>query len=283
MKLSKLAITIGLVTISLTACNGGDSAKEPDFTITAIDGYIVKGIVSAACGDQYHNIYTARTNELGVASLFTMGASITSCRAQISADGDTYDRDRASVAWLHTMVSLPGLAVINPYTDIGATIFENAPSLTLDETLQRVFTLLTIPSELGLTDVNLFLDYGVNNSGSGLDTVTQAKVAVLAESTFAAIVALKASLPAQPSSANLLTLYKVVLPQVTAAVHAKIQEVGEDNLEKLVFSIELALPDKISFLDNGELESSLTELSINIVTSEKPAFGHTGGEDTSQG
>ena len=291
MKPSKLAIVMGFVTVALTACGGGSGAGPADFTITVIDGYIVDGKVTAHCGYEYQNPYTARTDTSGIASLFTEGASVTDCYAEVTGDEDTYDTDAPGDPWLYTMKSLPGLAVINPYTDIAATILENgysltrSTSLTVAELMQRVFAVVDPQDKLGLSGggVDLFADYGANSAdNSGLDSVTQAKVAVLAQSTFDTVTAIKTK-QADATSANLETLYSTVLPQVVTAVNTKIQEVGEDNLETLVFSADITLPDEITFNEDGTLDTDLTALPVTVVESEKPSTSATGAETANQG
>ena len=92
MKLNKLVIAMGLASVALTGCNDSQTLQPGvDFTITAIDGYIVNGHVTSICDG---NEYTADTNEVGIASLFAGGAAITDCTSTVTGGPDTYDYDQ---------------------------------------------------------------------------------------------------------------------------------------------------------------------------------------------
>ncbi|MFT6985200.1 MAG: hypothetical protein ACJAT7_001008 [Psychromonas sp.] len=268
MKLNKLVIAMGLASAVLTGC-GSDNTTTPvpvptpetDFSITAIDGYIVHGLVTATCNDIE---YTARTNESGVAAILADGSDISDCTAEITGDAETRDLDAPDVAWLHTMATLKGLSVINPYTDVAAVIFANNPALSTAEVMDEVFTLLNITPDVVAGGVNLFADYGANNVNSGLDTESLAKISVLAHSTFSAIVKLKAALPANATPAQAKALYAAVLPKVTAMVAAKITELGQSNLAGKVFVAEFKLPT-LKFNEDGTLKNHFSDLIIELV------------------
>ncbi|MFT6985201.1 MAG: hypothetical protein ACJAT7_001009 [Psychromonas sp.] len=274
MKLNKLVIAMGLASVVLTGCGSSSSTPtaEADFNITAIDGYIANGIVTATCNDIE---YTARTNGAGVAAILADGSDISECTAEIMGDAETRDLDAPDVAWLHTMATLKGLSVINPYTDVAAVIFANNPALSTAELMDEVVALLDIPADVVAGGVNLFADFGGNNADSGLDTESLAKISVLAQSTFSAIVKLKAALPANATPAQAKALYATVLPKVTTMVAAKITELGQSNLTGKVFAAKFTLPT-LAFNEDGTLSSDLSGLTVELVESVDPKATGTG-------
>lgn len=273
MKLNKLVIAMGLASLALTACNSDSGtapvtpAEKADFTITAIDGYILNGLVTATCGDK---VYKDRTDDKGVAELLAEGNAVTDCTAVITGDKDTRDADFPKVAWEHTMSTLPGLSVINPYTDVAAIVLANNPGMSVKNVMQQVVKVLNIPVDLIADGVDLFADFGENNASTGLDTVSLAKIAVLAQSTFAQTVEIKKALPANATAAQVEATYKVVLPQVTTAVKAEIARVGEYKLSNKVIVVTVTLPEKIEFKNDGTIATDLGKLPVKVVTTTKP-------------
>jgi len=182
------------------------------------------------------------------------------------------------------MSTLPGLSVINPYTDVAAVILANNPEMSVKDVMTEVVKTLNIPTALVAEGVDLFADFGANNAdASGLDAVSLAKIAVLAQSTFAQTVMIKKALPANATPAQIEATYKVVLPQVTTAVEAEIARVGEDNLSDKVVVVTVEVPEKIEFKADGTIATDLGNLPVEVVTKDKETGKVTTGTGTGTG
>jgi hypothetical protein len=270
MKLKKLVIALGLAGTVLTGCDGsGLSSSDADFNVTAIDGYIVDGIVTVHCGYEYQNTYTARTNKSGVASLVTYGAPLSQCYAEISGDENTYDADAPDTSWKHSMKSLPGRAVINPFTDIAVTLSEVAGNelLNEEELKNKVLELLGYDDNHASSAI-LFEDFG-ENAGESEDN---AEVAFLAQAVFDTKTQMVEQLGEENNTpANLAVVYKVILPQAEKAVASQIQAI-KDKGEKVsdsVITITISVPQIA--IDNGNVdEAALNNEHVDIQVEVKP-------------
>ncbi len=264
MKLNKLVIAMGLATAFLTACSDSNNATQP---VTAIDGYIVNGIVTTTCGGF---TYTGRTNAFGVAALNTSVFTLADCTSTtVTGDADTFDYDLgADVPWTQTMSTLDGLSVINPYTDIAALAVANDPTLDNAGALEAVYTILNIPASLIPAGTDLFVDFGTNNADYSEE---QAKLAVLAETTFATLVDLKAAAP-DATPAQLTNLYAQVLPQVSVAVDDYIEANPTLDLSEVAFTIDIPLPEAVEFNEDGTviITSELKDIAIVVDDTVKP-------------
>ena len=277
MKLNKLVIAMGLASVVLAGCGSDNDETQ---SVTAVDGYIVNGLVATTCGG---TVFTGRTNETGIASISTSVFALSDCSgSSITGDDTTYDYDLGkNVAWKHTMKTLKGLSVINPYTDIAVTAVENDPTLDNAGALAAVYEILGIPASLIVGGTDLFVDFGTNNANS------DPKLAVLAETTFATIIKLKDKVP-DAKAVNLVSLYQQVLPQVSTAVDAYITANPGLDLSKVVFTVTIPLPATIEFDDAGavivtpELED-ITIIIDDIVKPEPPTTPDATGTGTGTG
>lgn len=264
MKRNKLVIAMGLAGAVLVGCNssGSDDKKET----TAIDGYIVNGLVTMKCtNDNSTGTFTGRTDNVGIVRIDTASYSLADCTSSITGDAGTYDYDQPALPWLHTMKTIPGLAVINPFTDIAALLFENDPTLEGTALLEAVYAALDIPASLIPASSDLFVDFGTNNVNR------VAKMSVLSESVFATIVKLKDAVPAGTSAKNLVSLFKAVLPKATSAVVAYIAANPSLDLTKVVFIPALPTLPVIEFDADGDVTTDLSGLDIAITHIDKPA------------
>jgi len=259
MKRNKLVIALGLASAVLVGCNSSSDSNKAGST--SLDGYIVQGLVTMTCGDES---FTGRTNEIGVASIDISSYSLADCSSSITGDALTYDYDQKGTPWLHTMKTLPGLAVINPYTDVAALLVENDPTLEGTALLEAVYATLDIPASLILASSDLFVDFGTNNANR------VANMSVLSESVFATIVKLKDAVPAGTSAKNLVSLLKKVLPKATAAAEAYIAANPGLDLSEVVFTPVITLPAVIEFDADGNITTDLSGIVITISHIVKP-------------
>jgi hypothetical protein len=286
MKRNKLVIAMGFAGAVLVGCNGSDSATDTNTTkITAIDGYIVNGLVTMTCDG---NTFDGSTNKIGVASIDTSSHSAENCTALIKGGPTTYDYDKGEgTGWNHTMMSLPGLAVINPFTDLAALLVENDPTLTGTLLLEEVYKTLGLNANLVVGGANLFVDFGTNNPNRG-DAL--AKMSLVAQSAFATIAKAKVDQP-DISGAEQVNLLKAALPIATDFVATTISKNPNVDLTKVVFTPVIPDLSGIKFGADGKVTSDLSKLvfAITIETIEPgyvPATGTgtgTGTEGVNQG
>jgi len=282
MKLNKLVLAMGIATATLMGC----SDHENKTSVTAIDGYIVAGNVTATCNT---NQYTATTNIKGVAIVDIVNQSLSNCTLKVVGDSDSYDYDQgSSSSWEYTMKSLQGLKVINPYTDIASTLSEDETNdgLSQSELMALVLDLLGTDATTIVGDFNLFSDFGASTTVS-----EQAQqVRVLAESTFAATIAITEALGSDDSAENRIAMFNAVLPVTTEAVYSAIT--SSSDLSTIVFVASVTIPTLV--FEDGVVNTDdiATDMSVSITEEDKPepidpvATGTgtgTGGDDTNQG
>ncbi|MGB5447050.1 MAG: hypothetical protein WBM99_16275, partial [Psychromonas sp.] len=187
------------------------------------------------------------------------------CSSTITGNAETYDADAPDDAWTHTMNTLAGLNIINPFTDIASILskISGNESLTQDELKAKVLALL------GYSDSDdLFTDYSTNS-----------KVALLAQAVFDVTIQTLAALGDNYSAANMEALYEKILPNVVTAVNEAI-ELAENNGSSIsTISISLNL-GTLSFNEDGSVDTDTLNATVEaevIYTDDNVATGATGG------
>ena len=263
MKLNKLVVSMGLTTAILSGCV--DDFKSTFFP-TAIDGYIVNGLVTTTCGE---DVFTGRTNEVGVAALDITPYTADECTSKVTGDEQTYDADAPTEPWLHTMETLPGEAVINPFTTVAATIAKVPGNEGLDKASLKNKVLET----LGFDDNHaaaavLFADYGA----TAATDETAAEAALLAQATFDVTTEAKSVLgETNNNPTNLTSLLAASLKSTAANVVAKIAtlKAAGSALNGQVIAAAVTFPD-LNFSDDGSVVAdNLKYLVVGTATQEK--------------
>ena len=266
MKQSKLVMLMGLAAAVLTGCGG--SSSDSDFTVTAIDGYIVNGRVTTTCS--YGNAsatFTGYTDQSGKARInLTSSEGITytpdECTSKVKGVAGTYDADAPGESWEgNTMNTLPGLAVINPFTDIAFTVsqVEGNESLSTDELKSRVLELLGYDDSHPSADV-LFEDFGANYAR---DVSSNVETALLAQAVFDVKTQLLARL-AESAETRAIEYYTLTAEQVIAVYDAVLGKVT-GVVERAVEEIKAAGEDVSNYAVKINIPTSMTDAVVDAI------------------
>ena len=280
MKLNKLMMSLGLATAVLTGCN--DSESDSSFAVTAIDGYIVNGLVTTTCSNgDVSATFTGTTDESGRAYINPTSEGITytadECTSKVEGVAGTYDVDTPDESWEgNTMNSLPGLAVINPYTDMASTVLqvEGNESLSTEELKSKVLELLGYDDNYAYAAV-LFEDFGANYTRNLSDNV---EVALLAQAVFDVKTQLLTELAESGetraieyytfTAEQFITFYEAVLPKVTGIVAKAIEDIESDGS---YYTVKVNIPTSmtsavVAAIETYEADGDIDALEVALAS-----------------
>lgn len=162
MKLTKIALIVGAVTIGLVGCGGGGGGSTPvaeNKEYTAIDNYLKGAQITLTCSDDTNSPYVAITGENGKAS-FPATVVPNNCSAEVTGIEGTVDIDEPSVAWTGTLKAPKGKQVANAFTTV-YVLYQEA-GVPENEIVDQIIANLDPSGSLGLTADTLFADFGSN-------------------------------------------------------------------------------------------------------------------------
>ena len=240
--------------------------------------------------------FTGETDVFGQASINPSRDGIVylqdECTSQVEGDDETYDVDDGEAskgAWKgKSMKSLPGLGVINPFTDIAVTLseVEGNESLSNDQLKSKVLDMLGYDDTDKAADV-LFEDFG-ENAG---DSEDNAEVALVAQGVFDAKVQVKEALEKaggnNDNATNLVNLLTTKLPQVKEKVEKAVTDAKavSQKVQDIKVTIDLDLPDPKAGddFDLDEFLDDIKNISIVVTIDKKPTDDPATGTGTGTG